>query len=230
MPPWLGVMDRQVKQGGATGVLRRFPWSQAIGANRHCGTPPCPGNLGLLNTFPSTGRGRLERRMQSSRTGTVGRDSARRGARGFTVLELLIVLLVVSLILAIATQRYGVHLERTAARQAAQLFAQDLGLTRTSALRDRQPASLTFLAGSRDYVIEVNGVEVARRSYGALSQVRLSMMELTHPPGSSVTFNARGIVDLGTGATLGRAQFEAGTTAYEVRFNSMGATAIAEVP
>jgi prepilin-type N-terminal cleavage/methylation domain-containing protein len=153
-----------------------------------------------------------------------------RSVGGFTVLELLIVLLVVSVTLSIATQRYGRYLERTAAKRAAQIFAQDLVLARTSALRERQPAALVFLGGSREYVILVDGVEVARRSYTSLSEVHLSFMELVDPPDDRIDFSARGIADLGGGASLGRARFGAGRVTWQARFNAMGAAQISEEP
>jgi hypothetical protein len=79
-------------------------------------------------------------------------------------------------------------------------------------------------------VILVDGVEVARRSYTALSEVHLSFIELVDPPDDRIDFSARGIADLGGGASLGRARFGAGRVTWQARFNAMGAAQISEEP
>jgi prepilin-type N-terminal cleavage/methylation domain-containing protein len=156
------------------------------------------------------------------------REPAGRAQRsGFTLLELLVVLLVISVTLAVAAQGYGLYLERTAARKAAELFARDLSFARTAALRDRQPVSLVVLEEQGFYVIRrATGEVIVRRDYGPGSEVRLTLLDL-ELEGDSVGFNGRGLADL-SGATgaLGRARFGTQRVEYRVRFNAMGASEV----
>jgi prepilin-type N-terminal cleavage/methylation domain-containing protein len=146
---------------------------------------------------------------------------------GFTVLELVIVLLVIAITLAIAAQAYGVFLARTAARRAAEVFARDLALTRSSALRDRNPVTLVALESQKRYSIrKATGEVVALRDYGQDQSLELSQLQLDLP-GDSVRFSARGIANLGGGlGSLGVARFTAGAVEYTVRFNSTGSARI----
>lgn len=141
------------------------------------------------------------------------------------------VLLVISVTLAIATQSYDRYLERVAAQKAAELFTRDLLLARTSAMRDRQPAALLVYEGSREYVIrKVTGEVVVRREYGSFSDLSLSALELALP-GDSVGFDGRGVAALtGGGGTLGTARFRSGEVTYRVRFNSMGVAEVERLP
>jgi prepilin-type N-terminal cleavage/methylation domain-containing protein len=152
------------------------------------------------------------------------------GFRGFTVLELVIVLLVIAITLAIASQAYGVFLARTTARRAAEVFARDLALTRSAALRERNPATLIVVEAQKRYSIRMTGGQViALRDYGDGQALKLSQLALDLP-GDSVRFSARGIASIGGGpSSIGVAHFTAGSVAYTVRFNSTG-TAEVQAP
>jgi prepilin-type N-terminal cleavage/methylation domain-containing protein len=146
--------------------------------------------------------------------------------RGFTVLELVIVLLVIAITLAIASQAYGVFLARTAARRAAEVFARDLALTRSAALRERSSVTLVALESQKRYSIRTaTGEVVALRDYGPDQSFKLSRLQLDLP-GDSVRFSPRGIATLGGGGSLGVARFTAGAIEYTVRFNSTGSAQV----
>jgi hypothetical protein len=125
------------------------------------------------------------------------------------MLEVVVVVLLIAVTLAIASQSYG------------------FSLARTAALRDRTPAAVVFLEGERRYLVRSgSGDVVVQRDYGAGSDVRLSLIDL-ELAGDSLSFNGRGIADLsGASGPLGLARFVAGRTEYVVTFNSMGASAI----
>jgi prepilin-type N-terminal cleavage/methylation domain-containing protein len=146
---------------------------------------------------------------------------------GFTVQELVIVLMVIAITLAIAAQAYGFFLSRTAARRAAEIFVLDLALTRTAAMRERRPVTLKAQESLRRYSIRSSmGDTLAYRNYDGDGEMELTQLQIDLP-GDSLRFNGRGIANLGGGpGTLGTARFTAGAMIYTVRFNSTGTAEI----
>ena len=148
---------------------------------------------------------------------------------GFTVLELVLVLLMITLALAMSAAGYQAYLGRRAGLHASELFAQDLRLARAVARRDRKAAAIVFFERGRRYVIRKStGEVVVERRYDAESDLSLASLDL-QLPGDSLAFSGRGIADLsGADGSLGSAIFSTGSSDYEVVFNSMGASDIEE--
>lgn len=157
--------------------------------------------------------------------GTPGRRSA-----GFSLVELVVVLVVVSVMLAIAGTRFTDWRDRASARRAGQVFARDLSMARATSARGRERVVVRFYEGSLWYSVTTeSGREMARRRFGPEEEVFLSAIDLQFP-GDSVVFNARGIADLsGVGGALGEARFTAGQVVYQVAFNSLGASRVGEL-
>lgn len=149
------------------------------------------------------------------------------GDNGFTLIELTVVLVLVSVVLALAAFNFSGYQSRTAARSGAQLFARDLTLARSAARRGREGVVVRFHEGSRWYTVTTDtGRELVRRRFGAGRDVVLSEIDLDLP-GDSLVFDGRGVAGL-HGATLGSAAFTAGNVEWEVSFNAMGASKVAE--
>ena len=143
------------------------------------------------------------------------------------MVEVLIVLLLVSVMLGIAAGTFNGYMARTAARKAAEMFVQDLSVTKNAALRSRRVAVLDFDESGLGYVIRMEaGDTLLRRSFGESSEISLSSLDL-EVAGDTLPFDGRGQADL-TGAvgSLGRAVFSAGSRSYAVSFNSMGVARI----
>ena len=153
---------------------------------------------------------------------------SRRARAGFTLLELVVVLTLTFIGLAFVSLRFTDYLHRVSARRAAQVFAQDLTLARTWAVRSREPVVIRFNESSLWYEVETQSTatEVARRRFGSNADIDLS--EVTFDiAGDTLVFSARGIADLtGASGALGTATFSSGTVTYTVSFNSMGASRI----
>jgi Tfp pilus assembly protein FimT len=162
-----------------------------------------------------------------------GSEHARSASRklGFTVQELVIVLMIIAVTLAVASQAYGFFLARTTARRAAEIFALDLALTRTAAMRERRPVTLKMQEVLKRYSIRTStGEVIALRNYDGAEEMMLTQLQLDLP-GDSVRFSARGIANLGGGpGTLGVARFVAGSMTYTVRFNSTGTAEVQAPP
>jgi len=138
------------------------------------------------------------------------------------------VLALAALTLSVAALYFGRYYRRTSAERAAQIFAQDLTLARSAALRAREPVVIRFDESDLWYSITMvsSGKELERRRFGGRGDVRLSAIDL-RTAGDSLRFNYRGVADLaGGGGSVGMATFSMGSTTYGVRFNSMGASKV----
>jgi hypothetical protein len=118
--------------------------------------------------------------------------------------------------------------ERTSARRAAQVFAGDLTLARSMAVRGRETVTVKFNEGKP----LVHGDHGDRPPAGA-AELRIHGRGEPERPehrsdGDSVRFSSRGIANLGR-STLGSAVFRAGTIEYQVQFNSMGTSKVGEL-
>jgi prepilin-type N-terminal cleavage/methylation domain-containing protein len=147
---------------------------------------------------------------------------------GFTLIELIVVLTLSAIVLTFALLSFGGYFQRVSAERAAQVFAQDLTMARTWAVRSREPVVIRFYESGLWYAVEAQstGTEVARRRFGVNADIDLSAVALDFP-GDSVVFDLRGIADMsGIGGGLGTATFSSGLVSYTVSFNSMGASKI----
>jgi prepilin-type N-terminal cleavage/methylation domain-containing protein len=151
-----------------------------------------------------------------------------RTPRGFTLIELVIVLALSGIVLGMASLSMSGFFQRSAARRAAEVFAQDVAAARSYAVRSREPVVIRFYESTLWYEVETQatGTEVARRRFGTNADIGLSALDLGLT-GDSLVFSVRGIADLsGTGGALGTATFSSGATSYTVSFNGMGASKI----
>ncbi len=142
---------------------------------------------------------------------------------GFTVLELLVVLLLASVTAGGVSLAFSRYSARVSARQAAEIFRQDLRLARNWAASSKRPVTLKMSEASLQYLIRVQaGDTLQRRSFGSGAEIRLTTLDL-RLAGDSVAFDGRGVADLsGAPGGIGEALFSAGSATYAVRFNSLG--------
>lgn len=165
----------------------------------------------------------------SERSCPAGRWGSR-GARGFTLLELTIVLVLSGLTLGFASLTFSGYLHRVSAQRAAQIFAQDLVLARSAALRAQEPVVIRFYESNKWYavVLQQSGTELTRRRFGVNADIDLSAVDL-RMRGDTVIFNRRGMANLQNAfGSLGEARFSSGTVRYNVFFNAMGASEVEE--
>jgi prepilin-type N-terminal cleavage/methylation domain-containing protein len=73
-----------------------------------------------------------------------------RGRRGFTMIELIAVVIIVGVVMSIVAPRFRLS-RATAVQLAGQQLAQDLDVSRTRALATRQMARVAFMASDRRY-------------------------------------------------------------------------------
>lgn len=150
--------------------------------------------------------------------------------RGFTILELVVVLAISAAFLGFAGWTFSGYVHRTSAQRAAQLFARDLALARASAIRGQEPVVIRFNEASRWYRVSTlgSGAEIVRRRFGVGGDLRLTTIDLV-VPGDSIVFSARGVAEGLTGSgSLGEARFTSNQIRYSVHFNRMGASRVRE--
>lgn len=148
--------------------------------------------------------------------------------RGFTLLEIVVVLIVAAVVVLIGTLTFSGYFQRNSARRAAQVFAQDLVAARSFAIRSQEPVVIRFYEASRWYEVatQTSATEIARRRFGANADIDLSAVTLD-VAGDSLVFDSRGMADMsGAGGALGTATFSSGAVTYTVSFNGMGASKI----
>ncbi len=148
--------------------------------------------------------------------------------RGFSLIELLVVIVVGGVLLTVGGLLLASYAQRSAGQRAAQLFARDLVTARSYAVRTQDPVVLRFYESTRwyEFVTATSGSEVTTRRFGGSGDIDLSGMVLD-AAGDSLVFFPSGMLDMsGVGGTLGTARFSSGPTTYTVSFNGMGASKI----
>lgn len=137
---------------------------------------------------------------------------------GFTLVEMLIVLSIVSLSMLIANSSYIAFRESSTLNRAARVIAADVALARSYAIRNRTVVSLVADEASPSYVLrDASGTVYLNRLFDASSEMRLETLDVKLP-GDSVVFNSRGML------TLGSASVEVGRSggSRQVDFNAIG--------
>jgi type II secretion system protein H len=77
----------------------------------------------------------------------------RRFRRGFTIIEVLVIIVIAALLAAVAIPRYGNALNNFSADAAARRIAADLALAQSMARNTGFPQTVTFQASSKQYQI-----------------------------------------------------------------------------
>ena len=168
----------------------------------------------------------LKRRRMSAPAGPSVVSGRRR--RGFSLVELTVVLIVAGVALTGLSLRMGGLLPEMAAHSAAQLFARDLSVARSSAVRTGESVVIRFYEPNCCYSISVvpTGTQLIRRRFSVDADIDLAAIDL-EMLGDSLVFTSRGFADLSAiVGPLGTATFSAGVTTYTVSFNTVGASRV----
>jgi len=153
----------------------------------------------------------------------------RRG--GFTLIELTIVVVIAGIVVTLGGLTFSGYFQRSSARRAAQVFAQDLVAARSFAIRSQEAVVVRFYETTLWYEVSTQSTatEITRRRFtGSSADIDLSGVTLD-TTGDSLVFSSRGLADMsGAGGSLGTATFSSGAITYTVSFNGMGASKIDE--
>jgi len=113
---------------------------------------------------------------------------------GFTLVELLIGITIMSVVGLIANSSFRDFRRRTILDRAAHVVAADAALTRTYAIRERANVSMVADESNQTYQIrDAAGNVLKTRWFDADSDLRLVQLDVLST-GDSLTFNARGML------------------------------------
>lgn len=154
-------------------------------------------------------------------------DRRNPGTGGFTLLEITVALLIMSIALGGLAMGFSSYNASTSARRAAQVFAQDLTVGRSYAVRTREIVKVIFSESTPSYRVEsVSGDTLVVRSFTGASEFKLDTLDL-QVSGDSIYFDARGRIDFsGISGSIGVARFISGDGRYQVRFNMLGTSRV----
>jgi len=134
-------------------------------------------------------------------------NKRRNSQGGFTLVELLIGITILSVVGLIANTSFRNFRQRTILNRAAQVVAADAAMARTYAIRDRANVSLVADESTQSYQIrDASGNVLKTRQFDAESDLPLQALDIVNA-GDSLTFNARGmlssafaVIDIGSNA------------------------------
>ncbi len=107
------------------------------------------------------------------------RPGDRTSERGFTLVEMLIVLTILSLVSLMANTSFRNFRERAILNRAANVVAADMALTRSYAIRERRNVSLVADEASRSYAIRTDaGDTLAVRSFDSSSDLAIDSLNV----------------------------------------------------
>ena len=149
-----------------------------------------------------------------------------RGEKGFTLIELTVVLILAGVTVGLSIGGLSEYSQRIGAHSAAQLFARDLSLARAQAVRGRESVVIRFSESSRWYSVSTmaTGRELIRRRFDVNADIDLAAIDL-EITGDTMFFNSRGVLST-LGAQLGTATFSTTTETYAVLFNTLGSSRV----
>jgi prepilin-type N-terminal cleavage/methylation domain-containing protein len=96
--------------------------------------------------------------------------------RGFTLIEMLIVVVVVGVMAMVAAPSVGRGVAQARVKRAASIVAGDLEVAVTNAARQRKPIRITFTSGTRSYTVadRATGEVLMSRDFGPGSELALN--------------------------------------------------------
>lgn len=114
--------------------------------------------------------------------------------RGFTLVEMLIVLSIISLAMLMANTSFITFRESSTINRAARVIAADVSLARSYAIRHRRQVALVANESTQSYVIrDAAGTVYLNRAFDASSAMLIESLDVAMA-GDSIAFNERGLM------------------------------------
>jgi prepilin-type N-terminal cleavage/methylation domain-containing protein len=140
---------------------------------------------------------------------------------GFTLLEMLMVMMIVAVMTSIVTTQYRDYLNRVGPERAARLIGSYVSLTRAYAIQRRTPVSLVLDSTEHKMWIRSATDTIKSLELGDDTDFRIETLTMGFP-GDSMSFSSRGVCRecglTGTGSITVAGSLEG----YLVTFNALG--------
>ena len=113
---------------------------------------------------------------------------------GFTLVEVLLVMLIASVMTTVAAGQYRTYLDRVGPERAARVVGTYVSLTRSYAVQRRTPVSLVLDATDRKAWIRTTSETLRTIDLGEGTDFRLATLAMSFP-GDSLTFSSRAFAE-----------------------------------
>jgi prepilin-type N-terminal cleavage/methylation domain-containing protein len=121
-----------------------------------------------------------------------------RGIKGFTLVEMVIVIAIIAVLLTIAPSMFTAFQQRTNLREAAGALAEDMKLAKQRAVAENVNYTITFDVSNNSYIIQGGTYNVQKKlsDFGK----GISILSQSYSGGNSgtITFQTRGTCSAGT--------------------------------
>ncbi len=139
---------------------------------------------------------------------------------GFSLMEMIAVILLIGVMAGIALTQYSGYLARTVPDRASRIVGSYVTLTRSYAVQRRSPVTLAVNPVDLTLMIRTEEDTIRTMPFGPDSDLPLDSLD-TNIDGDSLTFTARGICLVcgvaGAGITM-----SASSTSFLITFNALG--------
>jgi prepilin-type N-terminal cleavage/methylation domain-containing protein len=139
---------------------------------------------------------------------------------GFSMMELVTVLLLIGIFVGIASTQYWKYLEKTKPDRASSMVGSYISLARNFSVQRRGAVTMAVDPGSLTIMIRTLEDTLRTMNFGPDSDLPLTVLD-TNLLGDSLTFNPRGVCSVcgeaGKGITVSGPE-----TTYFITFNGMG--------
>ena len=139
---------------------------------------------------------------------------------GFSMIELVTVLLLIGVFAGIASTQYWKYLEKTKPDRASSVVGSYISLAKNFSVQRRSAVTLAVDPGSMTIMIRTLEDTLRTMNFGPESDLPLTVLD-TNLDGDSLTFNARGICSVCGVASKG-ITVSGPRTSYLITFNALG--------
>ena len=140
---------------------------------------------------------------------------------GFTLVEVVMVLMLIGIIVGTAAPRYGEYRNRIVPQQAASVMGNFVSLARSYAVQSRSNTVLRIDPVNRRAAITIDGDTLRILNLGPGGDFELDTLDMDMP-GDSIIFSARGICSPCGMSGTGDIVVAARGTSYLITFNAVG--------
>ena len=145
----------------------------------------------------------------------------KRAVNGFTLVEMLMVVMIASVMTTVAAGQYTTYLDRIGPERAARIVGSYVALTRSYAIQRRSPVSFVLDGTEEKLWIRTTTDTIRSVDLGEETDFRLETLNMGFP-GDSLTFSSRGVCrECGLTGT-GTVEVAGANASYLVTFNALG--------